>query len=254
MSPTNGAVYQSDRESYPSLLSLKSSPFKNVRTPREIFAGHGPARHPASRRARHTCAKCGRRPKHQLRACENLAGHETLREAQLRGHSDRLAGKRAVRTRERRIHRSDRTTHWPVRSGRRWHDFSGRNWRNTPRTADQAAPRAARKRVRALGKLAHTPDRRPLDCRDEPGFGNDGERAEVPIGSLFPRECLSCPRPALAGTAGGYSTAGAALRTAVFQTYEKSYRNDSVCGNGCPVPIPMAGKHKRTSECDRAGR
>jgi len=72
--------------------------------------------------------------------------------------------------------------------------------------------------------------------------------------SLLSLECFSGSRSTLAGTPGGYSAAGAALHAAVFQAHEKGDGNDTIGGNGCPEPLPLAGKHTRTAECDRARR
>ena len=70
-------------------------------------------------------------------------------------------------------------------------------------------------------KLAHAANRCTFDCRYEPRFGNDGERAEVSIRSLLSLECFSSSRSALAGTPGGYSALGAALHAAVFPAHEQ---------------------------------
>ncbi len=131
---------------------------------------------------------------------------------------------------------------------------SGRDRRNSSRIADQAASRVARKGVRAAGKLANASNRCALDCRDEPRFRSDGERAEVPIRSLLSLECFPCACSAVAGTPGGYSAPGTALHAAIFQTDEKGHGNDSLSGNGRAVPISLAGEHTRTSECNRACR
>jgi len=72
-----------------------------------------------------------------------------------------------------------------------------------------------------LGKLAHAPDRCALDCRDEPRFGSDGERAEVPIRSLFSVDVFPRPRSAFARTPRGYSAPGAPLHATVFPAHEQ---------------------------------
>ncbi len=60
--------------------------------------------------------------------------------------------------------------------------------------------------------------------------------------------------PPLRRTRGGYPASRAALHAAILQTYEKGDRNHSISGNGCAVPISLAGEHTRTPECDRARR
>jgi len=75
-------------------------------------------------------------------------------------------------------------THWPVRSGRRWHDsFLDEIGEITSRTADQLLRVLQEREFERFGS-----SRTLRRCRLMPrrtGIGSDGERAEVPIGSLL---------------------------------------------------------------------
>jgi len=77
-----------------------------------------------------------------------------------------------------------------------------------------------------LGSSAHASNRCALDCRDEPRFGSDGERAEVPIRSLLSLNVFSVHvRPC--GTPGDIPLLVRHFTQHFFQAYEKGHRNDS---------------------------
>ena len=85
-----------------------------------------------------------------------------LHQAELRGHPGGTAGERAVRPRERRLHRRYRAQDGPARTGARGHAVPRRDRRDAARPATQAAARAAGARDRTAGRNApHQRERAP---------------------------------------------------------------------------------------------
>ena len=66
-----------------------------------------------------------------------------------------------------RVYRRYRPADRPFRVGQPRHSVSGRDQRNTYRAAAEIATRPAGARIRALGKLAHSQNRRPPDCGNQ---------------------------------------------------------------------------------------
>ena len=96
---------------------------------------------------------------HSQRARAAVPGH------QLRGHPGKPAGKRAVRPRERRVHRRRSAAHRQVRAMPPRHDFPRRNRRHDARHADQDPARAAVGHVRARRRQ---PAHRAWMCASSP--------------------------------------------------------------------------------------
>ncbi len=84
-----------------------------------------------------------------------------LHRHQLRRHSGKPAGGNPVRLRERRIHRGPKRAGRQVRAGRRRHAAAGRDFRDAPGPASQAAAGAARARGGAGGRAQTRSARHP---------------------------------------------------------------------------------------------
>ena len=87
-----------------------------------------------------------------------------------------LARKRAVRPRERGLHRRPREPPGQVRAGRRRHAVSRRDRRPEPERPGQAAARAGGKGRGPRGRIDADSHRRPGDGRHESESGRDGPR------------------------------------------------------------------------------
>ena len=117
---------------------------------------------------------------------------------QLRGAAADAGRERAVRPRERRLHRRGRHAAGTLRAGRRRHDLPRRNRRPVARRAGQVPARAAGRGIRARRILADQAGRRPRDRRHAPRPRGRSRRGNVPGGSVLPAERLSrCGCPSL---------------------------------------------------------
>ena len=126
------------------------------------------------------------------------------------------AGERAVRPRERRLHRRAVSQEGQVRNRRGRHGLPRRDRRHQPEDADRPAARAAGARNRARGRQPDDQGRFPL-CRrhqQEPGATDRGR--QVPARSLLPSERLSYRASAAARAPGRHSAAGRSLRSQVL--------------------------------------
>ena len=91
-------------------------------------------------------------------SCEPAAA-KTAHQSQLRGDSGNLDRERILRPRSRRVHRRDQKARRPIHLGQRRHDILGRDRRASVRLADETAPGAARRRIRAGRQLSDTQGR-----------------------------------------------------------------------------------------------
>src|ERR1700693_2034699 len=107
-------------------------------------------------------------------------GERTVCEGELRRHSGGFAGKRAVRSRARRLHWSDCAQHRTVRAGESWHPALGRDRRPSAGVAAKAPSGHAGATVRTIRRHRHGSHRCARDLRHTSASCTDGKRTAIP--------------------------------------------------------------------------
>jgi len=143
--------------------------------------------------------------------------------------------------------------HWPVSKWRRWARFFLDEIEKYPSELRGPKLLACCKKESSSGwKLRRLRTDARMIGSTTHGFGSDGERAEVPIGSLFPREFFPGPRSALRNGS-GYIPLLVRHFTQQFSRRMKRPWNDRP-GQWMPCADTNGRETYENSECDRAGR
>ena len=111
-----------------------------------------------------------------------------VRGRQLRGPARASAGERALRPREGRVHRGHLAQARQVRAGQRRNAASGRNFRDGPAPAGQAAARPAGRRDRSRGRRRDGQGGCARAGHHQPQPGAERGEGRVPPGPLLPPE------------------------------------------------------------------
>jgi hypothetical protein len=177
----------------------------------------------------------------------------TLRAGALRRDSGGAARKRDVRARARRVHGRGHEPRRPLQARRRRHDLPGRDRRDEPEAAGEAAARARGRPLRAGRLRRHAAGRRAHHRGDEP-HARAGRRGEaVPRGSV-----LSPPRradrdPAATPASRGHSAARRAHARRARREGHAAFPR-AAHGDGGPLPLQLARQRARAPEPAGAAR
>ncbi len=128
-----------------------------------------------------------------------------VRVPELRRTLRNAAGERAVRPRERRIHRRHGAEDRQIRGGRQGHAHARRNRRDERQDAGQVPARAGRASVRARRRQRGDQGRRARDRRHQPRPGKRRRRGHVPPRLVFPVARAGDRRARAAQAAGRHS-------------------------------------------------
>ena len=139
------------------------------------------------------------------------ASRRSLCLGQLRRLSGNAAGKRTLRLRQGRLHRSQPEPPRPVRSRRPGHDFSRRDRRDDHAHAGQAAARAAGAHGASGRRHRRNSGGCPRHRRHQPRSRPPGHRRHLPRGPLLSPERHSHSRARTARAPGRCSAAGQSL-------------------------------------------
>ena len=130
-----------------------------------------------------------------------------LVKVELRRHRTWPGRKRALRARQRSVHRRHREASRPIRAGQWRHDLSRRDRRAAARRTGEAAPRPSGAGVRAGRQQPNSARQRPSHCGHESKPRSGCPRRKISRRSAVPAERLSDRRPAVARAHVGYPTA-----------------------------------------------
>ena len=224
-----GALRARRRDRQERHLEASALPGGTGRQDRRDGADHGGDRDRKGRRGQ-------RRPPPELPPGPPPLEGELRRAA---GHAHR---ERAVRARQRRLHRGHHREGRTLRA-RRWrHHLPGRDRGSAARAPAQAAAGAPGRRVRACGIHENEKGRLASDRRHQPEpEGSDG-RGEVPPRSLLPSERLPPGAAAAARATGGHPASGVVLPERARRETRQGDHRGAPKNHGRARILPLAGE------------
>ncbi len=127
-----------------------------------------------------------------------------VRQGELPRHSGNAAGKRTVRIRKGRLHRSLRHQAGTRGNGPSRHAFSGRDFRTRSGAAVEAVAVAAGRAILPHRRPGRQESGSPHRLRHQPSTGSGNRKRDIPAGSVLPHQRGELAHAALARTPRGY--------------------------------------------------